>query len=102
MGSAQAFMYWDADTNSFKIDKGAATEMHIGTHKICINVVHFNASYHYEYKDCFNLSVKDVKDPKEEMWTPPVILLNDTKRTAPNTKFIISDYGLEMGPYNPR
>jgi len=70
LGTAKDFMYWDADTQDFKINEDVATELYVGTHTICMNVAHFNETYREEYNDCFKVTIRapDVVVPK---WTPP-------------------------------
>ena len=96
MGSAKDFMYWDADKQAFKIDSGAATTENVGTHKVCMKVVHFNATYHEEYNDCFTVTIKP---PIVKPWIPP---MKEDGRPPSTQQLIISDFGLEKGPYNPR
>ena len=101
-GTASGFLEWDDATDQFVIHEGVANEQYIGDHVICMKVEYLNDTYSERYEDCFTLtieapSIKPVSN--ETSWTPP-----DQNKYIPEPiePFIVSDLGLEQGPFNPR
>ena len=106
LGTAKDFLYWDDAIDAFVIHEGAALENFVGDHYVCLNVAYFNETYHEEHEDCFTMTINANLTEAEELaivanetWVPPE---KPEYKPPPVNQFVISDQGLDLGPFNQR
>ena len=98
--NAGGFLSWEAELSAFAILAGATREANVGSYRICMEVLFFNATYREEFSDCFRLMVEPQPVPEETTieWTPP-----EKKAVAvlPKNILVIEERGLELGSFKP-
>ena len=64
-------MDWDDTSRVFKVHEGAALELYVGSHLICMEVSFYNSTYREEYDDCFTLTIVSNLTASPKAFVPP-------------------------------
>ena len=70
-GTAKDFMDWDDTSRVFKVHEGAALELYVGSHLICMEIAFFNSTYREEYEDCFTITIVANLTASPKAFVPP-------------------------------
>jgi len=100
LGSAKDFMRWNPEVQTFTIAPGAAIELYVGVHTVCLSVSYSNSTYYEAYDDCFTVTIKPgaatAAAVVNSTFTPPEVV------AKPVDQLVISNFGLELGPFNEK